>query len=97
MLPIKKAVDDLFKKCGQVGNYKGKSVFFLMYEPDVTIGVGFAQAHTDTYTLKIRKSDAPTLSVGDKIATAERIYRIYSEPKKDIHNLILTAEVTLCD
>ncbi len=97
MLPIKKAVDDLFKKCGQSGIYKGKSILFILYEPDVTIGVGFAQAHTETYTLKVRKSEVPALSVGDKIITNERTYRIYSEPKKDIHNLILTAEVTLCD
>ena len=93
VLPFKKAMDSLFKRCGKVGMYKGRQVLFLLIEPDSVIGVGFTNAHTDTHIIKIRVSDAPELALGDKIIVGNDAYTIQSEPLKDIHNLIFTADV----
>lgn len=46
-LPLKKAVDSLFNRCGTIGNYQGREVLFLLIEPDEVVGVGFVKAHTD--------------------------------------------------
>lgn len=48
-LPLKKAVDSLFNRCGTIGNYQGREVLFLLIEPDEVVGVGFVKAHTDTH------------------------------------------------
>jgi len=64
-LPLKKAVDSLFNRCGTIGNYQGREVLFLLIEPDEVVGVGFVKAHTDTHFMKIRISDAPDLAVAD--------------------------------
>lgn len=94
-LPLKKAVDSLFNRSGTIGNYQGREVLFLLLEPDEVVGVGFVKAHTDTHLMRIRLSDAPDLAVGDTIKTAAAIYRVHTEPIKDIHNLVWSVDV-LC-
>lgn len=95
-LPLKKAVDSLFNRCGTIGNYQGREVLFLLIEPDEVVGVGFVKAHTDTHLMKIRISDAPDLAVGDTIETDAATYRVHTEPVKDIHNLVWSVDV-LCN
>ena len=95
-LPLKKAVDSLFNRCGTIGNYQGREVLFLLIEPDEVVGVGFVKAHSDTHFMKIRISDAPDLAVGDTIETDAATYRVHTEPVKDIHNLVWSVDV-LCN
>ncbi len=61
VLPLKKAVDSLFNRCGTTGIYQGREVLFLLTEPDEVVGVGFVNAHTDTHQMRLRVSDAPDL------------------------------------
>ena len=95
VLPLKKAVDSLFNRCGTTGIYQGREVLFLLTEPDEVVGVGFVNAHTDTHQMRIRVSDAPDLAVGDTIQTDETCYRVHTEPVKDTHHLIWSVDV-LC-
>ena len=95
-LPLKKAVNSLFNRCGATGTYQGRKILFLLSEPDEIVGVGFVNAHTDTHHMRIRISDAPDLAVGDTIKTDTVIYRVHTEPVKDIHNLIWNVNV-LCN
>ena len=95
-LPLKKAVDSLFNRCGTIGNSQGRGVLFLSIEPDAVVGAGLVKAHTDTHFMKIRMSDAPDLAVGDTIETDAVTYRVHKEPVKDIHNLVWSVDV-LCN
>ena len=95
-LPLKKAVDRLFNRCGTAGTYQGREVLFLLTEPDEVVGVGFVNAHTDTHHMRLRISDAPDLAVGDTIESDATTYRVHKEPVKDIHNLIWSVDV-LCN
>lgn len=94
-LPLKKAVDSLFNRCGTTGTYQGCKILFLLTEPDEVVGVGFVKAHTDTHLMRIRLSDAPDLAVGDTIKTETATYRVHTEPIKDIHNFVWSVDV-LC-
>ncbi len=91
--PMTKAVNSLFLKLGTKGNYQGRSVYFMLISPDEVTGVGFINTQSPATTLKIRVSDAPHLAVGDEITTDELTCRIRTEPKRDLHRLIWTAEV----
>lgn len=91
-LPLIKATNSLFKCCGKAGKIQGRSVLFLLSEPDEVVGVGFIKAQTPTIIMKLRVSDAPDLSVGDEIEADGVIYKVIAEPRKDIHALIWTIE-----
>ncbi len=93
VLPLEKAVNSLFTRMGRRGNYKGRQVLFLLSAPDEVVGIGFIKVQTPTAKLQLRVSDAPELQVGDEIVADERVFRISSEPMKDIHNLIWTVEL----
>lgn len=92
-LPLQKAVNSLFNCCGQMGTYKGKEILFILSQPDEIVGVGFVQTHSASLSIKIRISDAPDLKVGDKIYKDDETYVIHSEPIKDIHALIWSADL----
>jgi hypothetical protein len=94
MIPMEKTVTTLFNKLGTKGTHKGHQVLFLLSEPDEVVGVGFIKAHTSTTILKIRINDAPDLAVGDEIVSADKTYRVMSEPTQNFNGLIWTAE---CD
>ncbi len=91
-LPLYRATNSLFKCCGQSGVYQGRNVLFLLSEPDEVVGVGFIKAQTPTIIMRLRVSDAPSLSVGDMIEADSVIYKVIAEPRKDIHALIWTVE-----
>lgn len=91
-LPLTKATNSLFKCCGKVGIYQGRSVLFILSEPDEVVGVGFIKAQTPAIIIKLRVSDAPNLAVGEAIEADGVIYTIIAEPRKDIHALIWTIE-----
>lgn len=42
-LPLKKAMDSLFNRCGTIGNYQGREVLFLLIEPDEIGRCGFCK------------------------------------------------------
>lgn len=95
-LPLKKTVDSLFNRCGTTGTYQGREVLFLLTEPDEVVGVGFVNAHTDTHRMKMRITDAPNLSINDKIKSKTNTFTVYTEPQQDIHALIWSFDV-LCN
>lgn len=80
---------------GMQGKYKDNDVLFLLSEADDVVGIGFANIHSSTHILKLRICDAPDLAIGDEIINTARTYRVMSEPKKDIHNLIWSFECNL--
>ena len=91
-LPLTKATNSLFKCCGKAGIYQGRSVLFILSEPDEVVGVGFIKAQTPAIIIKLRVSDAPNLAVGETIEADGVIYTVIAEPRKDIHALIWTVE-----
>ena len=93
MNPMTKAVNSLFNHFGTKGMYEGREVLVILSEPDEVLGVGFVKAHTSTTTMRIRVSDAPDLKVGDRIYKDDDTYVIHSEPVKDIHALIWSADL----
>lgn len=93
VLPLGKAVNSLFIRMGRTGIYQNRKVLFLLSAPDEVVSVGFARAQTATAKLQIRISDAPELKIGDEIIADNQVFRIASEPMKDIHNLIWTANL----
>ena len=64
ILPLAKAVNSLFERCGQRGTYKGREVLFLLSEPDEVVGIGFAKAQSVTAVIKLRISEARTFRSG---------------------------------
>ena len=88
-----KAVDSLFNRLGQVGIHKGREIRFLLIAPDEVVGIEFARAHTPTLQARFRVLEIPDLSVGDRIETEDAAYLVHSEPVKDIHNLVWTADL----
>lgn len=94
VLPLEKAVNSLFIRMGRTRFYQNRKVLFLLSAPDEVVSVGFVRAQTATAKLKIRISDAPELKIGDEIIADNQVFRIASEPMKDIHNLIWTADLS---
>lgn len=92
--PMTKAVNSLFLKLGTKGNYQGSPVHFILIAPDEVLGVGFINTQSPATTLKIRVSEAPHLAVGDIITTDDITCTITAEPKRDLHRLIWSAEVS---
>lgn len=93
VLPLEKAVNSLFIRMGRTGFYQNRKVLFHLSAPDEVVSVGFARAQTATAKLQIRISDAPELKIGEEINVENKVFCIISEPMKDIHNLIWTADL----
>ena len=95
-LAKKLAINSLFNKLGVEGVFKSQKVYFLLLAPDEIVDVGFMRTQTASTIIKIRISDIPNLKIGDKIISEETGYTVMATPRKDLHQLIWTAEV-LCD
>ena len=96
-LPLAKAVNSLFEKCGSIGIYKGREVLFLLSEPDEVVGIGFVKAQSSTAVMKLRVSEAPDIQVGDFIETENVAYKVIAEPRHDIHALIWSIALAIAD
>lgn len=90
---MKTAVDSLFNRLGKTATYKNQSIRIILTEPDEIVGIGFVNTHSPSHKVKIRISDTPELKTGDKIYTENQTYSVYSEPVKDIHQLVWSCDL----
>lgn len=93
VLPLQKAINSLFERCGQAGTHQGNDILFLLIEPDEVVEIGCVSAMSCTLSARIRVSDAPLLKRGDKIRAETTDYIVNSEPRKDIHGLIWSVDL----
>ncbi len=87
------AVDSLFLRLGKTATYKNQNIRIILTEPDEIVGIGFVNTHSSSHRARIRIADAPELKIGDKIYTDNQTYSVYSEPVKDIHNLVWSCDL----
>ena len=87
------AVDSLFLRLGMRATYKNRHIRIILTEPDEVVGIGFVNAHSPTHRASIRITDAPELKIGDKIYTDNQTYSVYSEPVRDIHQLVWSCDL----
>lgn len=90
---MKTAVDSLFRRLGKTATYKNQSIRIILTEPDEVVGIGFVNTHSPSHKARVRISDAPELKIGDKIYTENETYSVYSEPVKDIHQLVWSCDL----
>lgn len=94
-LPLEKALNSLFQRCGSRGIYQGREVLFLLSEPDEIVGIGFVRAQSPGLILKVRYSEVPELKIGDDISYNASVYNVMSEPRRSINGLVWEAECSL--
>jgi hypothetical protein len=76
---------------GGVG--QGVSVRVAEKSPDVVTDYGAGRIWSETQTVDILVSSAPTLAPGDLIAFGGTTYSVQGEPRRDRDQLIWTAEL----
>ena len=94
---FKKAIDSQFSHLGRMATYLkplsgSQEIRVIARRPEQLFELGDGHLHAEDPQLEFRVSEVATPSRGDEIHIDGRIYRIESEPRLDLHQLVWITE-----
>ena len=92
-----KAINSQFTHLGQAAVYVNRlsepqSIRVIARRPEQLLALGDEHLHAENPQLEFRVSEVSSPSRGDEIHIEGRIYRIESEPRLDLHQLVWVAD-----
>lgn len=73
------------------------TVRVILSEPDTVTEFGAARLMSSTATMQVPLADLPALAIGDSLHIGDKVYRVSTEPQRDVHRMILSADLTIED